>query len=314
MNGKDRLAGLLAERTGKRPAENTPLSGHSTFRIGGPADLYFEAVTADELRAAVSLSRGLAVPFFVLGGGSNVLFDDLGFRGLVIRNAAEKVDAEEGRLVVSSGARLGFLLGRSLRLGIGGLEFMAGIPGTVGGAICGNAGAFGRSVADVLRSVRILGTGEEPGEIEAAGPDLGFRYRHSRLKSSREVIIEAVFEAVPGDRSGSEVLVSSFLEKRKSKHPPWGTACAGSYFKNPLSADGQRVAAGRLLEEAGARGMSSGGAAVFEGHCNFLINRGGATARDVLDLADRLKKRVLENCGVSLEEEVIYVRPDASWP
>lgn len=308
------LAGLLAERTGKRPDEKVPLALHSTFRIGGPADLFYEAVSGWELGAAVTLARELSVPFFVLGGGSNVLFDDLGFRGLVIRNSEEKVSEEEGRLVVSSGTRLGSLVSRSMRFDRGGLEFLAGIPGTVGGAIFGNAGAFGHSVSDVLRSVRILRTGEAVGEIEVSGADLGFKYRHSSLKSSREIIVEAVFEAVPGDRRESQSLVASYLLTRKSKHPPLGTACAGSYFKNPISADGKRTPAGCLLEEAGARGMYLGGAAVYEGHCNFLINKGGATARDVLHLADRLKKLVLDRSGVRLEEEVIYVRPDASWP
>ena len=148
--------------------------------------------------------------------------------------------------------------------------------------------------------------------MELPGAALDFQYRHSSLRSSREIIVEAVFEAAPGDRRESQSLVASYLLTRKSKHPPLGTACAGSYFKNPMSTDGKRTPAGRLLEEAGARGLSVGGAALYEGHCNFLINRGGATARDVLHLADRLKKLVLDHSGVRLEEEVIYVRPDAS--
>lgn len=314
MTGTETFRLMFGREMGREPVAGVPLAFHSTFRIGGPADLFFEAGTADELGRAVRLAADAAFPCYVIGGGSNVLFDDRGFRGLMVRNSAEEVTAEGGRLTASSGTRLGFLLGRAVHLGLTGLEFTAGIPGTVGGAVFGNAGAFGRSVADCLTAVRVMDPGGEAREIELGRDALSFSYRQSRLKSTGEIVLEAFFRAVPGDKAASEALVASYLGQRKVKHPPWGTACAGSYFKNPTAPDGARIAAGKLLDEAGARGQAVGGAAVYEKHCNFIINKGGATARDVLALADRLKKLVLDHSGMALEPEVIYVRPDASRP
>lgn len=305
---------LFTEKTAKYLYKDVPLASYSRFRIGGPADLFFEARSAEELRLAVALASSFPFPFFVMGGGSNVLFDDSGFRGLVIKNSAERVTEEDGRLIVSSGTRIGYLVGQAFKSGRSGLEFLAGIPGTLGGSIFGNAGAFGNCIADVLKKVRVLRPGDETFEVELNRSEIDFDYRHSRFKTRPEIITEAVLETVPGDRRESQVRISSYLESRKGKHPPWGTACAGSYFKNPLSAGDNRLYAGSLLEQAGARGTSVGGAAVYEGHCNFIINKGGATASDVLRLAEILKARVKERFGIELQEEVIHVRSDVREP
>jgi UDP-N-acetylmuramate dehydrogenase len=299
----------LTERFGEAFSVNVPLSAMSSFEIGGPADFFYEARGLDDLQAAVALAVREKTPYYVIGGGSNMLFDDRGFRGLIIRNRAEGAAASEGRLRVLAGTSLSALLRAALRAGLTGLEFLAGIPGTLGGAVAGNAGAFGRCLGDVLETADILGP--DGARRTLSRQDLHFGYRHSVLRKSGGIVLAAVLMSSPGDRKVSEALMRGFLEKRREKHPPWGTACAGSYFKNPCSTGGEKVAAGRLLEEVGARGMSVGGAAVYDKHCNFIINKGDATSRDVLLLAQELKERVLARFGIGLEEEVIHLPADA---
>lgn len=300
----------LFELFGDALSVNVPLSAMSSFEIGGPADFFCEARRLEDLRAAVALAVRERAPYCVIGGGSNILFADEGFRGLIIRNRTEGTAYGEGRLTALSGTSLSALLRAALKMDLAGLEFLVGIPGTVGGAVTGNAGAFGRSVADVLESAVIL----EPGgaEMTIPGAELGFGYRNSSLRKSGRIVLEAVLVSSPGDRKASEALMRDHLEMRRTKHPPWGTPCAGSYFKNPCSTDGCKVAAGRLLDEAGARGLSVGGAAVYEKHCNFIVNTGNATCRDVLLLAQKLKDSVQAKFGIRLEEEVIHLPADAS--
>lgn len=312
MTSKEAFRRLFLERTGKNLYTDRPLAELSSFRIGGPADLFFEAENTEELRLAVRAAAEAGVPFYVIGGGYNVLFSDAGYRGLIVKNAGQAVRENRGRLVAASGTSLGALLQTALARSLRGLEFLAGIPGTVGGAVFGNAGAFGGCIGDRLDEALVLDMAGRLRETALGREELGFGYRHSRLKETRGLILEAAFIVEPGGRKESETLVRDYLERRKAKHPPWGTACAGSYFKNPRLPDGRRVAAGGLLEKVGAKGLAVGGASVYEGHANFIINRGGATSADVLALAAELKKRVLEHFGVSLEEEVIHVREDAS--
>jgi len=299
-------------RVGSSPSENVPLSAMSSFGIGGPADLFFEARTEAELEAAVALAVGEGYPFYVIGGGNNLLFDDAGYRGIIIRNRLEGLVRGEGRLTVLSGTGLPCVLREALEASLSGLEFLAGIPGTVGGAIYGNAGAYGSSIGDVLETAAILRTS---GKREILSrQDLGFGYRDSALKrsSGAGIVLSAELLSPPGDSRESEARIREILEKRRTKHPPLGTACAGSYFKNFCQATGERIAAGKLLDEAGVRGLAVGDAAVYESHCNFIINRGNARSKDVLALAEELKDRVYRAFGVRLEEEVIYLRADAS--
>jgi UDP-N-acetylmuramate dehydrogenase len=298
------------ERIGTCPSENVPLSAMSSFGIGGPADLFFEAGTEPELEGAVSLAASEKVPFYVIGGGYNLLFDDAGYRGLIIRNRLDGVRREGHRLTVLSGTSLSCVLRETIEAGLAGLEFLAGIPGTVGGAVCGNAGAYGWSIGDVLESARLFSPGGEPRTVPRDA--LGFGYRDSALKRKGGIALSATLLCSPGDRRESEARVRGILEKRWAKHPPHGTACAGSYFKNSSSGSGARIAAGQLLEQAGARGLAVGDAAVSDVHCNFIINKGDARASDVLALAGELKERVNKMFGVLLEEEVIYLRADAS--
>jgi UDP-N-acetylmuramate dehydrogenase len=298
---------LFAQALGRPLRRNEPLAGHAFFRIGGPADFYFQAETLDELRAAVRTARRAGLRFRVIGGGANLLFDDAGFRGLIIRNAASSISPRisEPWIEADSGTPLELLVESAAACGLGGLEFLAGIPGTVGGAVFGNAGAFGRAIGDVLADVALLGA--EGGESKSTRGDLGFAYRHSVLKSRPDILLRASFGLAPADPAEIQAQMAANLALRARRHPDRGAAYPGSYFKNPTLPDGCRQAAGLLLEQAGVRGLRSGGAAVFSGHCNFIINEGGAKAADVRTLAAEMKKRVLDKFGIELEEEVIFL-------
>jgi UDP-N-acetylmuramate dehydrogenase len=310
MKTTQEIRGLFLESVGGPLLEKAALDRFSSFKIGGPADLLFEAGTEDELKRAVAFAVQEKFPYYIIGGGCNILFDDEGYRGLIIRNKAEAVTCDGDKIIVSSGSGLSFLLQQALAGGLGGLEFLAGIPGTMGGALFSNAGAFGQSIGDSLEEAILLGAAG--GEKTLVREDFGFGYRRSSLQRDHGIVLRAVLRAEPGDCKVSEAKIREYLDKRRAKHPPWGTACAGSFFKNPCSPAGRKIAAGQLLEQAGARNMTVGGAAVYEGHCNFIVNMGTARARDVLILARELKERVFEMSGVRLEEEVVYLPATAS--
>lgn len=299
---------------GSPPRQGVPLADYSSFRVGGPADYFFEAVTPSQLKRAVAVARQMAIPYYVIGGGYNILFDDEGYRGLLIKNSVSGVNysLEEGWLEIYSGTRLGQLVNLATEKGLDGLEFLAGIPGTAGGAIYGNAGAFGHCMGELISAVEVLDVGGKEQVLDRKA--LNFSYRSSALKSEHRVVLRATLEIRPGSAAEVKKKVTSILEKRAAKHPPAGTPCAGSYFKNPVLPDGQRVPAGYLLEQAGARGRRVGQAGVYPGHCNFIINLGQATARDIRLLASELKARVKEKFNVELEEEVIFIPATASMP
>lgn len=292
---------------GKNPQQDVLLSGQSSFKIGGAADYFFRADTLGELTTAVRLAIRHGLRHFVMGGGTNILFDDAGYRGLIIKNAAEGLSllpGEEG-IEAHSGTRLADLVEFSVSRGLQGLEHLAGIPGTVGGAVFGNAGAFGRSIGERLTSAVICDRDGRETVIDRER--MTFSYRRSSLRGERTILLRASFALSSGDEKKLREEISCFLEQRKTRHPDWTVACAGCYFKNPVRADGTRLAAGGILEEIGARELRRGGAAVSTEHCNFIVNRGGAKSADVLQLADELKRRVRERFGLELEEEVIYL-------
>jgi UDP-N-acetylmuramate dehydrogenase len=310
MEPKTRLRQAFLEKFGASPSENVPLSALSSFGIGGPADLFFEARSEADLEAAVSLAVSEKYPFYVIGGGYNLLFDDAGYRGLIVRNRLEGVVRQGHRLNALSGTSLSCVLREALAAGLTGLEFLAGIPGTVGGAVYGNAGAYGWSIGDVLETASLFFPRD--GKKTVPKEALAFGYRDSALKRGGGIVLSAVLVCSPGDSAESEARIRAILEKRWAKHPPHGTACAGSYFKNSCSASGTRIAAGQLLDQAGARGLAVGDAAVSDVHCNFIINKGNARSAEVLALAEILKEKVFATFGVRLEEEVIHLRADAS--
>ncbi len=310
VDRKSAFEKAFLERVGTAPSKNVPLSALSNFGIGGPADLFFEALDEEELARAVSVAFAEKFPFYVIGGGYNLLFDDAGYRGLIIRNRLEGIRREGSCLNVLSGTSLSRVLSTAVAEGLTGLEFLAGIPGTVGGAIYGNAGAYGWSIGDFVRWATILWPDGERKTVTRE--NLAFGYRDSVLKKKPGIVLKAALLCTPGDKAESETRIKEILGRRWAKHPPHGTACAGSYFKNSCSATGARIAAGQLLDQAGARGLSVGDAAVSDVHCNFLVNKGNARAADVLALAAELKDLVERKFGLRLEEEVIYLRADAS--
>jgi len=316
----------LRRALGDRLRAREPLHHHTTFRIGGPADWFFAATTADELTRALRTAREAGLPVFLLGGGSNLLVSDAGFRGLVVRNAIETLEFDGAAVHVGAGHDLLELIYRCRDRGLAGLEFAAGIPGSVGGALYGNAGCYGRDIG----SLTIECTHATPdGAAVETRPASWYRfaYRDSRLKREPRVLLSALLQLARGDPAAIRAEIEEKLEIRRVKHPQWRIEpTAGSYFKN-LPPDWQmpgakhspgtrRVAAGQLLDECGCRGLRVGGAMVYEKHANIIVNVGHATAADVLALAAEMKRRVRERFGVELEEEVMYLgeRPGDERP
>lgn len=298
---------FFLQTVGRPLKENVDLRDFSNFKIGGPADFFFEAKTAAELKTAVRAARDAEVPFTIIGGGFNILFDDAGFRGLILKNSAKGLAlADTGlRVKAASGTSIAELVDYALANGLEGLEFMAGIPGTVGGAVSGNAGAFGQCLGDFLEEALLLT--RRGGEMRVSKDYFQFGYRHSKLKLVHDILMEATFRLRPGERGRIRTKIAENLAVRAKKHPPQDTAYAGSFFKNPPLIDGAKTAAGYLLEQVGARDLKVGGAVIYPGHCNLLINADRATARDVLALAAELKERVRARFGIVLEEEVVFL-------
>ena len=275
---------FFSEKVGRPPFRSIPLSQYSNFRIGGKADFFFEPKTTKELIKAVEAAADFKIPFYIIGGGYNILFHDRGFRGLIIKNDAAGIKRSSNtEIKVISGTLLWDIINFCIKNGLSGLEFLAGIPGTIGGAVCGNAGAFGNEIGERLLEACVLG---KNGSLQQVKHDyFDFSYRFSRLKKSCEILLWAVLSIRTSIPESVETAVRSHLKKREKKHPPCDTACAGSYFKNPTMPNGEKIPAAKLLEEAGAKNLSVGGAAVYSGHSNFIINQGGATAEDVLNFS-----------------------------
>jgi UDP-N-acetylmuramate dehydrogenase len=307
----------LRERLGEGLRTDEPMRLHTTFRIGGPADFFHEARTPDDLVAALRAAHGLGLPVFLLGGGSNLLVADDGVRGLVIHHACDRVDLDGQEVLAECGADVHGLVERCRDAGLAGLEFAAGLPGTLGGALFGNAGCYGRDLGSrVVECTHVSLDGATVETCPAAW--YGFGYRDSRLKRDPRVLLSCRLRLAPGDRVALGREIEEKLALRRSKHPDWRTEpTAGSYFKNlppdwrtpgaRLSPGTRRVAAGQLLDECGCRGLRVGGAVVFARHANMIVNAGGATAADVLALAALMKARVRERFGVTLEEEVRFL-------
>lgn len=284
-----------------------PLADLTTFRIGGPALGLCRIRNIDEALRFQEISRREGIPTVSLGGGSNILADDRGFAGIVAR--MEYSDISFNGEVVKVGAGMGFddLIGRTLEAGLCGLEFASGIPGSIGGAVVGNAGCFGHEIGEFLIEALVL---ETEGQLKTVGPeDLHFSYRHSGLSGSDTLLLEATFKLKHGNLQTAQTCREENLALRRAKHPV-DQPTAGSYFKNlpPLESGGRRQAAGQLLEEAGAIGLRVGDAAVFEKHANIIVNKGRAGSADVLDLALEMKRRVLEKFGIELEAEVRHLK------
>ncbi len=294
-----------------------PLRHHTTFRIGGPADHFFAARTPDQLVIALRTAHELGLPVFLLGGGSNLLVSDDGFRGLVVKNAIELLEFDDAVVHVGCGHDYLELIRRCRERGLAGLAYAAGIPGSVGGAIYGNAGCYGQDIGSRVIECTIATPDGATVETRPASW-FEFGYRDSRLKRDPRVLLTALLRLEPGDGDAIQREIDEKLEIRRVKHPQWRVEpTAGSYFKN-LPPDWQmpgakhspgthRVPAGQLLDECGCRGLRVGDAMVFAKHANIIVNAGRATAGDVLALAEEMKRRVRERFGVTLEEEVMFL-------
>ena len=295
----ERLEKLLRERCPLLELRvDEPMSKHTTFRIGGPAALMGLPKSAGEARMAVKAARELAVEPFFLGNGSNLLVADEGYPGFIMKLTGDFDEIREvGQgLEAGSAAPLSRLSGRALELGLTGLEFAGGIPGSVGGAVMMNAGAYGGETAQVLESVAFL---DEEGEARTLpASECGFGYRHSVFSNRKCLILKARFQLKQGDGDAIKARMDELTAQRKAKQP-LEYPSAGSMFKRP---PGHFAAA--LIDQCGLKGLAVGGAQVSEKHAGFVVNRGGATCADVLELVRQVKARVLSQTGVELEMEV----------
>ncbi len=282
--------------------ENVRLAPYTTFDIGGEAKYFLEVEEKEQLIEAIKLSKENNIPFFILGKGSNLLISDEGFNGLVIKVNFRKINFEGERVVCGAGVLLNKLVKRLTEESLSGLEWAIGIPGTVGGAIRGNAGAFGGSMIDNILEVEVLKLNSEIEIRKYNKEELKVDYRDSIFKKEKNaVIISASFNFKKGNKEEIKKKVNEYLNYRKEKHPV-SFLSAGSIFKNP-----QGKSAGELIEKCGLKGKKIGGAKISEKHSNFIINIGNAEAKDVLDLISLAKKEVKDNFGIELEEEIELV-------
>lgn len=283
------------------------LAGHTTFKIGGPAAFWCAPRNAAELRRILQHCRVQGVRVYLLGNGSNTLFDDAGFDGAVVdmrglnEMKASDADTDLVRITAGAGQTLGRLCSKAQTLGLTGLEFACGIPGTVGGAVYMNAGAYGGELKDVLESVTFLESDLQLRTLPAA--DLKMGYRTSLFEENPDwCILSATVVLRHGDGAAVLARMQELLGRRKDKQPlEWPSA--GSTFKRP-----QGAFAGKLIEECGLRGFTVGGAQISEKHCGFVINRGGATCADVVALTEQVSRIVRDKTGFVLEREIRVVR------
>ena len=306
MRPMDLAPALRAVLGAERVRENAPLGPFTTFRIGGPADLLAEVRSASEALAALHLARGSGVPITWLGGGSNVLIGDGGIRGLVVRWHGGRVETvAPDRLRADAGLTMNGLVRYTIAHGLAGLAEWAGTPGTVGGAVHGNAHFQGRSISERVASVQVAAPDGTVHEVDAAKMEFG--YDRSRLQRTGEVALWADFRV---SRSDPETLRASALESLafRKRTQPLALASAGCVFKNPEPArlpPGVPGSAGALVDLTGLKGAACGGARVSSAHANFVVNEGGASARDVATLVDRMREAVAARFGVVLEEEIV---------
>lgn len=280
---------------------NEPLSKHTTFRIGGPADLLYEAGTEEEFLRALKAVTEVKIPYVILGGGSNVLAGDKGFRGMIIKCQMSKVKCQRsrGKFLVSAeaGVLVSVLLKELLKNSAAGLEFMAGIPGTIGGATVGNAGAWQQNISDKVLRVKIL---DGEGKIKwILRKDCWFDYRKSRFKYGKEIILEVELTLVTGDREKIQKEIEFNLEKRKCLP---SEPSAGCIFINP-----RPERAGELIDKCGFKGLRIGKAMISEKHANYIVNLGKAKAIDVLGLIEVARQKVKEMFGIDLKEEIVKI-------
>lgn len=295
---KEKLGSILPK---ERILTQEPMSRHTTFRVGGPAEYFLTVNTAEELRNVLACLREEGMPYFLLGNGSNLLVGDRGYRGAVVRLGGifETVEIQEQTISAGAGASLALTARRAMESGLCGMEFASGIPGTLGGAVRMNAGAYGGEMSMLVTSVDVM---DETGNVHTFDREkMAFGYRTSVIKNSLCTVLGARLVLEKGDREEIAAHMKRLAQQRREKQP-LEFPSAGSTFKRP-----EGHFAGKLIMDAGLAGYSRGGAQVAEKHCGFIINKGNATAADIAGLIRETAEKVQEKFGVTLEPEVIFL-------
>lgn len=282
--------------------ENESLKNHSTFRIGGPARYFCVAKSKEEILEAINFAKEKSLPFFVFGGGSNILFRDEGFDGVAIKSQISNIKTQNLIITASSGTPFAQVIMKSIEAELTGLEWGIGIPGTIGGCVAGNCGAYGHDISELVKNVKTL-------DKEYPKDKCGFSYRESRFKSPKapntalgqgEIILEIELELKKGDKDKSKNEIKSIITNRKGKIPPYPSI--GCIFKNP-----KPLTARSLIEQCGLKWMKIGDAQISDVHPNFIVNIGNASSGDVLALIDICKKEVKNKFNIDLQEEIVVI-------
>jgi len=278
--------------------KNEPMKKHTSFQIGGPADLMLLASDAQHIRTAVLECLNMDIPYYIIGNGSNLLVRDKGFRGLIIKISERfsKISINDNKVWAQAGALISTVSKSTIDAGLSGMEFAVGIPGTIGGAITMNAGAYTGEMKDVVQSVLVLNKDGE--QFELTKETLDFSYRNSRIQEKDLIMLEAFMELTHGNRKVINTLADEYTSLRQLKQP-LSFPSAGSVFKRPAD-----NFAGKLIDEAGLRGLKIGDAQVSDLHCGFIINLGNATANDIIALTEIVKATVKKKTGIDLSLEI----------
>ena len=295
------LQEIFAGCTQKPLLVNEPMSRHTSFKIGGPADLMALPATEEELQSLLERAHPMQIPVTLIGNGSNLLVRDKGIRGLVIKlgNMLCNIKADGELLSFGSGVSLAMASRKAADLGLKGMEFAVGIPGSIGGAVYMNAGAYDGEMSNVVESVRVIEPNGEAHLIKAE--ELGFAYRKTKLQNSGRIVTEVNLKLSAGQKDEINAKMADFSQRRISKQP-LELPSAGSMFKRPVG-----YYAGTLIEQTGLKGYTVGGAQVSQKHAGFVVNVGKATAADVLQLIKDVQEKVLDAHGVQLEPEVLVL-------
>lgn len=298
----------LNDKLDKRVQRDVALAPFTSFGIGGPAKFFFVAHIPTDIVRAVKAARDEVMKFFILGGGSNILFDDRGYEGLIIKDECNKFTVLPDGMSAQSGAVVDKMVDAALEAGFEGIEYAAGIRGTIGGAVYGNAGAFGHAINEILKRA-VLYTHEN--KIAIVDNDhFRFAYRKSSLSESGDVVLSVQLQLKSGDPAKLAEIINERRQFRNDRHPV-GLGSAGSVFKNlrTLEDPTNVTPAGKILEAAGVRGMRIGDAAVFEKHCNIVVNLGHSTSNDVKTLVAQMESAAKAKFGVDLKREILYIDP-----